>query len=116
MYHHRIGKMNNYIECAYKVAEKSTHPKFKLGCVIIRGGVVISTAHNLWRFGRCCERRALKPHLDLRGGILIVVRSNKRISKPCLLCRKAIEEAGIKKIIYINIDGNIVSEKIGRGK
>jgi deoxycytidylate deaminase len=104
--------MNTFIELAYKTTEKSNHPKHQLGCVITRGGAVLSVAANRWDWGKCCERRAIRPHCDYRGAVLIVVRSNKKMSKPCSACRIAIEKAGIKKIVYIDWNGNVVIEKV----
>ena len=37
---------------------------------------------------------------------LLVVRSNLRMSKPCLLCQEVIKELGIKRVFYSS-DGNI---------
>jgi len=104
--------MNSYIELAYKISSRSKHKQHHLACVIIRGGSVLSMAANLNEWNKCSERRALKKHMDFNGASLIVVRSNKKMSKPCIKCQKAIKRAGIKKVIYIDWDGNIKVEKV----
>jgi deoxycytidylate deaminase len=104
--------MTNLFKLAYKAAEKSTHSKHHLAAVIVKGGSILSVAHNLQSWNSCAERRAIRKHMDYRGSTILVVRSNKGISKPCAKCRLAIIKAGIKKVIYIDEDGDVVVEKI----
>lgn len=99
--------MSAFIDLAYKVAKRSTHPKHRMSAVLYRGGAILSVATNTGEWGQCCERRAIKPYMDLRGATLLVVRSNKKLSYPCPECRKVIKEVGIKKIIYIDNNGNV---------
>lgn len=104
--------MSSYIELAYKISSRSTHLQHRMAAVVYRGGSVLSTAHNLGKWHACCERRALRPHQDMRGATIIVVRSNGGMSKPCKFCQRAIEAAGIKKIVYFNYNGEIVIERV----
>ncbi len=103
--------MNNYIELAYKATSGSTHKQQHMAAVVVRGGAVLSIAHNMHNRNKCCERRALRPHLDLKGATIIVVRKNRGISKPCKLCQDAIKRAGIKKVVYIDQHGDVVIVK-----
>ena len=106
--------MNNYIALAHKIAARSTHPHHHMAAVVIKGGSILSTAHNTSRWGGCCERRALRPHLDLEDAIIIVVRRNGGMSKPCKHCQQAILLAGIKKVVYVGRDGEIVVDRVSQ--
>lgn len=113
--------MNSYIEFAYKLAAFSTHKRQKMAAVVVRGGAILSAAYNMCSSNqsnniqkghKCCERRALRPHLDTRGATIIVVRQNGGMSKPCVLCQRVIQEAGIKKVVYTDWNGEIVINKV----
>jgi deoxycytidylate deaminase len=101
--------MSKWLARALRVASKSPHPKQKLGCLVIKGGAILSQACNSHRWGRCAERRALRPHANLEGAFLIVVRIGGRCSKPCKDCSRAIQEAGIKEVFYVTSEGVLCS-------
>ncbi len=103
--------MNSYIELAYKAAANSTHRVHHMAAVVFRGGSVLAVAHNTHKRYTCCERRALRPHLDMQGATIVIVRSNRGMSKPCLSCQQIIRQAGIKKVVYFDWNGNLVIEK-----
>lgn len=97
--------MDKYLRIAYRIVEDHhDEPFHKLAAVVVRGGAVVSSGINLNRRGRCAERRALRPNQDFVGCTLYVVRSNGRISKPCSHCMKAIGEAGIKWVVFVNAE------------
>lgn len=104
--------MNSYIQLAYKKTGQSGHPKHQMACVVVRGGAVVSSAANLRMWGKCCERRALRPNHDYRGATLIVVRDNGGCSRPCKRCQKLIKAAGISKVIFVDEHREIVVERI----
>jgi deoxycytidylate deaminase len=90
----------------------------KHGAVIVRGGSVISVGINKNRNHpsivsnehikiHCsvhAEIDALRKVKSAKGAIIYVARVNKkgqdRLSRPCARCSKAIEQAGIKKVVY----------------
>lgn len=90
----------------------------KHGSVIVKGGRVISTGYNKERShpmivssehikDHCsvhAEIDAIKRAKDVSGATIYVARVNRqgkaRDSRPCSRCYKAIEEHGIRKIIY----------------
>ncbi len=88
--------MRNY-DLAHKVSLSSCNPEQK-------HGVVVSPNH--------AEARALRPHVDYRGAKLYSARSNRRISKPCPDCMAKIRTAGIKEIIYVDINNNLIRERV----
>lgn len=95
--------MDKYLNIAYKLAiENDKEPRHSLAAIIVKGGAIVNVGVNLERQGRCAERRALRPNQDFKGCTLYVVRSNRRISKPCSKCMQAIVNAGIKWLVYIN--------------
>lgn len=107
---------------AMKQASLST-AKQKHGAVIYRGGSLISVGVNISRndpyfIGEECINpnhhaetmaiRACSPSANLSNAILYVARINKKgfplLSKPCKTCTIAIEQAGIKKVIYTEVE------------
>ena len=98
------------------VAHKSTMV-FKHGTVIVKNGEIISEGYNhLADF--MCHQWSVHSEVDailnlkknhrnkkfLEDAVMIVVRigakNDMRMSKPCDACKKAIEKAGIKRILY----------------
>jgi len=104
--------MSNYIKLAFKLTKRSTHNQHHMAAVIIKGGRVLASACNLGKWNACCERRAIRPYMNLKGATIIVVRKNGGISKPCGDCQVAIEEAGIKKVIYFNHSRELVIDRM----
>jgi tRNA(Arg) A34 adenosine deaminase TadA len=104
--------MKRLLIIAYKASQASTHPVHKMAAVVVRGGKIIASEHNLARLGAHCELRALRPHADLRGATLVVVRSNGYCSRPCPRCHRAIQLAGIKKIVFVDELRQVAVEKL----
>jgi deoxycytidylate deaminase len=100
------------------------HPSARIGALLLRGGRLIDFKANMSRpFGveNCgfhAEERLIKANRTLtEGGTIVVVRSNRRgkistMSRPCKKCYPAIVKAGIKKMIYVDWEGNIQVEKV----
>ena len=107
-----VFKMKRWFKLALKQTQKSTHSKHKVGAVIIKGGAVLSAAHNRGAWWRCGELRAIKIKGNYEGATILVARSNMGCSRPCIRCQKVIKEAGIKSMGYINKQGNFVLEKV----
>lgn len=105
--------MTRWIRIASKIARQGPPQKVYVGAIVIRGGAVLSTAFNIMSTSRDkhAEKRALKPHLDLKGATLIVVRvtagQGEKMSMPCSNCQEAIKRAGIGKVVYIDRDGEV---------
>jgi deoxycytidylate deaminase len=104
--------MKKLLHIAYKAARASTHPLHQMAAVVVRGGAVIAVEANLERLGGHCERRALRPHADLTGATLAVVRIGGGVSRPCPRCRAAIQAAGIKKLVYVDFERKVVIERL----
>lgn len=109
---------------AYKTSLSGKHSAAKIGAVLVKGGRIIDKESNLSRpFGDLnrgfhAEERLLKrcKH-TAEGSTLVVVRSNYKgklstMSRPCKKCFPLVKSTGIKKIIYIDWNGNIVVEKV----
>jgi pyrimidine deaminase RibD-like protein len=103
--------MTRYYNIAHKLSQESNHPKHKLGCIIVRGGAILSQAHNLAAYGRHAEQRAIQ-FRDLTGATLTVARENGSMSRPCVKCMPFIKEAGISRIVYKDWNGCICIEKV----
>lgn len=105
------------------IAQNSTC-KQQHGAIIYRSGAVLSVGINRNKnnptfvgeatknWSVHAEVAAIKAcgNANLKNATLYVARINKSgspmMSKPCVKCQKAIEDAGIKKVIY-TIDGTI---------
>ena len=122
----RISKgRKRYIDLATRVAGQSTYGKFRHGAVLVRGGSVINVCHNKENF---CSfgKRFRNPsegnatlHAELgcilgleknvtQGATIYVVRINRagqyRMSKPCNMCRAALQHCGINRVFYSTED------------
>lgn len=113
--------------------------RYKHGCVIVKGGKIISANHNTLRnrwhgTSRCsthaematllstvkkqCVYINTKIQSKAYNADLYVVRTviiNGEIklsdSKPCKYCLKMCKNFGVKRIYYSNDNGNIIKEK-----
>lgn len=128
-----------YMTCAKNVSKLSNHPKYPIGCVIVKGHRIISSGYNSDTktqplqatidssyFGCNCtgkmhaETSALiyfiKRHIDISGATLYTYRERRDgrglgLARPCHRCMKLINLMGIKKIVY-STNGGYASEKI----
>lgn len=113
----------SFLDRAARVASTSTERQ-KHGCVIVKGGRVISVGVNTFRnhpnnvsnpdreSSFHAEINTMRG-LDVSGSTVYVARVNNRgqakLSKPCLECYKALKEAGVKRIIWTENNGRIGS-------
>jgi deoxycytidylate deaminase len=109
--------LHNYFQLAKSASLMSTHPKYKMGAVIINkkpvavGCNLYKThpifANNIDNAGTIhAEVKAILscPRSKLQGSEIWVYREdskgNPAMAKPCKHCQKIILEAGIKRIYY----------------
>ena len=115
-----------FLELARKRCRESKD-RFLVGAVLIKGGKVIASGHNqvdrdlTGRPVRSihAEEYILKRAGNLaKGAKLMVIRMRRSdgvlaISKPCLWrCMPLIQEAGIERIVYVDINGVICEERV----
>jgi deoxycytidylate deaminase len=100
-------------------AAKVSDERFKVGAVAVTGGRVIGTTCNKGRnhptiledddiktqAGICAERRLIGIlGYKVKGATIYVARVKKDgsfgLSKPCERCKKALNDAEIKRVIY----------------
>ena len=103
-----------WIDIAISISLKSKHPKYKMGAVLIKGGSIISGACNGSTLGKHAEVRAISLAKKTDGCTIYVARSDKGISKPCSHCLYAIQEAGIRYVVYLDQLGKIQKVKSDR--
>lgn len=101
------GELPNWLAVAHRLSLDSTHPEQKMASVLVRGGRVLSLAVNSPAWGRHAESRTLAKISDTIGSTIYVMRSNRRISKPCHMCEELLRLRGVKKAIYINALGQV---------
>ena len=107
---------------AKKVLRMSTHPRYKIGAVLVKGGRVISLGVN--KIGS--HKRFITPHRNnyshhaevdailniskesSRGATLVVAGQTASGSlinvKPCYTCSKLLNLAMVKRIVYLDKD------------
>ena len=115
-----------HIELAERVASQSIYSSFKHGAVLAKNGTVINASCNKNGFNSFGARFRKKEygcatlHAELgailnversktEGSTVYVVRVNrrgeKRLSKPCHMCKSALQYCGVKKVIYSTNEG-----------
>jgi deoxycytidylate deaminase len=114
-----MSRHERFLARAASVAEASPHPRWSLGCIVVRGSSVIACAPNVQRnspnvleggpgtswHAEVNALRKLTYQADrAEGAVLYVVRisrtGKRRLARPCQRCFKAITAAGIKTIVY----------------
>ena len=111
------NKQRSLLDVAVRAAEASEVDQ-RHGSVVVKSGRVMSIGVNKWR-----NRDLLKPeggyntHLtvhaeidalsrvtDARGAVVYIARVGKdgseKFSRPCDRCAKALQDAGVKQVIY----------------
>ena len=83
-----------------------------MAALAVRGGCVLAVAANRGGWRQHAERRVLRPHDNLEGSTVYIVRSNRKCSKPCPECRRLLEESKVSCIVYINEQGTVVKERL----
>ena len=107
-----------FTEEAIKVAHRSTHKRYMMGCVIMRRNEILAKGHQhtgTWRmrelYSMHAELHALfnLRHMrgQLSGSIIYVVGIARKSGNfvpalPCIHCATALMHAGIVNVIYSN--------------
>ena len=103
-----------YYDLAAREAQKSNHPRVKMGCVLVKGKKVLAVSNNskkthpkwgLNGYGYLhAETAALAKAdaagIDVAGCEVYVWRRGERLAKPCASCYKALRAAGVGTIYY----------------
>lgn len=105
---------------AQKLASKSDHHTYKLGCVIFRNNNVIGVGFNKIKTHPKSPHKWKMIHAefdaligvqasDLRGSSVIVYRESKAgnigLAKPCKSCEGLLFQVGIEKVYYTTDNG-----------
>lgn len=94
------------MKLALRLAAKSKHHKYKMSCVVVKGGRVLGWATNSQRYLMHCELRSITQCSgDMTGATVYVARVDAKMSKPCPMCQAILREHNIKRAIYIDNDG-----------
>lgn len=106
---------NKYFELAKKLSYKSSHPKHKLGCVIVNKNKIVSLGFNKIKTHPKSTARYNMLHAEidallgnslneLKGSVAYVFRADKHgleaMAKPCIECEKALREVGVCQVYY----------------
>jgi len=112
--------INRIFEIAKKLAKKSDHPRYRLGCVLMNKKHVIGLGFNAHRTHPKSPHKYKHIHAefsailgcevsDLRDSVAYVYRENRNgvigMAKPCPTCHKMLQDVGVKRIYYTDKDG-----------
>ncbi len=108
-----------YFELAKRVAKKSNHPTYKLGCILFKKKKIVGLGFNQikthtkspdqWKMLHAEVHSVLGADpADMHGASAFVYMENKNgkvgKAKPCKNCQQLLESVGIKHIYYTNGD------------
>lgn len=121
------GRAARWLERASRIA-RNVDGRWKVGCVIVRGGRVLSTAANsqrndpsvldkdLWHISVHAEIAALRLAGNARGATAYVARVGRdgevRHAQPCVRCQLALDEAGVR-VVWTS-DPSYVAARLNR--
>ena len=105
---------NNYLSIAHTIAELSVDEKVRVGCIIVRGGQILSqgwngTASGMPNHTRDASGNTLPGVIHSEANALMKLAKNGGGSdgatiycthSPCYDCAKLILQAGIKRVVY----------------
>lgn len=107
------GRAARWLDRACRVAS-AVDGQWKVGCVIVRGGRVLSSAANsqrnspsvldqeFWHASVHAETAALRLASDVRGATAYIARVGRdgavRHAQPCGRCQRALDEAGVRAV------------------
>lgn len=111
------NRLESFLLRAVNIAiERSNHPEHRIACLLIRGGKIISTGWNAnHQHG---EHSALNRVWEngADGAVAFVVRVRRDgtigMAHPCDLCMQRLKEAGVRKVIYTNQEGQLETIKL----
>ena len=131
------GKELRFVELGKKVAEASDFGDYRHGAVLVKGGSVINTSSNKNSYARWGNRFRKRDcghathHAELgcilgvdrsvtKGSTVYVVRIGRRgdlkLSKPCDMCREALQHVGVKKVVYTIDEQQVGSYRISNNE
>jgi len=115
-----------FFDLAKKMANKSEHPEYRIGGVIVKKSKVISLGFNRNRTHPKSNHPFKNIHCELdcilgidpkllSGATIYLYRESKlgipAISKPCKWCHQLLLNCGIKEVAY-TFEGNFKKEKL----
>lgn len=104
------------LKACVKAAHRSNHRQHHMGAALMKGGALIAVGWNTDHIHT--EHAALNRawRSGTEGCTLFVVRIRKDgswgMAKPCQLCTERLIVAGIKKVVYSNITGELTALKL----
>ncbi|MCX9024642.1 MAG: deaminase [Candidatus Methanoperedens sp.] len=118
-------KQQRFLALARQISKKSDHPKYKMGCVIVKGKKVLGVGFNT------CKTHTKSPHkyksmhaefmaainaeFDIAGSTAYIFRQQKdgtwAMAKPCGHCWAFLMSNGVKKVVY-SFQGSFKQEKM----
>lgn len=109
-----------FFDLAKKMSQFSTHPQFKIGCVIVRGNNILSLSANKLKSHPLAKTPYNQLHAEigailsndkqtLKGSTAYTYRQHKdgtlAMAKPCIYCQAALVEIGIKRVFFTSDNG-----------
>ncbi len=103
--------MGKFGKIALKKAMEYTLGRHRVGCVVVKGGKILSVEHNLYT--KHAEERATNKvwRSEMVGATVYVARPLYTeevpigLAKPCEDCEKLLRQLGVKKVVYSTQNG-----------
>ena len=114
------AKHRRYFELAKRMARKSNHYQYKLGCVIVNRGRIVGIGinklkthprswHDYSMIHAELDAILSVPVADLKDATVYVYRQTKAgelaLAKPCRTCQKMLRDCNIRKVCYTTDGG-----------
>jgi len=119
-------RQKKYMSFAAKVADRAPiEQRFRMGCVLVRGGVPVSFGTNDMRKTHPRAQRYEYPFLhaelaaliaaareDTYGATAYIARVSRRmkclgIARPCAVCQDELRRAGVREVFYTTTSGDV---------
>jgi deoxycytidylate deaminase len=124
-----MARDRRWINLARKIAEQNNFPKYKMACVVVRGGRVLAIGINritpgILKHPAYCNK-AMHAELDailqinraaLHNSTVYVagVSKGKNLikSKPCPSCQQMLREFGIHSVVWHTPEDELIRERV----
>jgi deoxycytidylate deaminase len=109
-----------FFSLARRLAQKSTHPRQKLGCIIVNGKTIVGFGYNQLKSHPRSPTKWKTIHAEfhailgvspseLIGSTAYVYRETVNgkigLAKPCSCCQKMLSDCGVRNIFYTTDEG-----------
>ena len=111
---------SKFFDLAVRIARNSEHPKYRVGAVVVRNGVILGVGANSMKTHPKSNTHHRRIHAELKailnaqddvtGADIYITRITKKwecaCSFPCASCQALLEESGIRNVYATDNNGD----------